>query len=183
MRTLPDYINKDIEILAVGINPSPISVQKGYPFAAPRNRFWDALNASRLVTSTYTPSVASMRELLSVERIGFTDLVKRPTAGISDLRAGDYRIGSTQLAAKIERYAPRIVWFQGKTAYMKYLRYGLGRSDRAVGWAEQPPLYARVGAFVTPNPSSANAVYSLDDLCTWINRLAIFAGRCVPMTD
>jgi mismatch-specific thymine-DNA glycosylase len=92
LRTLPDYINKDIEILSVGINPSPLSVQRGYPFAAPRNRFWAALNASHFTGATYTPSVESMVDLLIVERIGFTDLVKRPTAGISELRASDYRI-------------------------------------------------------------------------------------------
>ncbi|MFT4562038.1 MAG: TDG/mug DNA glycosylase family protein [Gammaproteobacteria bacterium] len=180
MRTLRDYINPDTEILAVGINPSPISVQQGYPFAASRNRFWDALNASWFVSSTYTPSIESMVELLAVERIGFTDLVKRPTPGISDLRASDYRLGSSQLADKIRHYSPLIVWFQGKTAYVKFLHYGLGRRDRTVAWGEQPPLYAGIDAFVTPNPSSANAVYSLNDICSWMNRLAAFAGRSAP---
>ena len=116
METLPDYIDEDVELLAVGLNPSPNSVRCGYPFATQQNRFWRALNQSRLVAAPCPPCVESMRYLLVEEHIGFTDVVKRPTAGAADLRARDYRRWAPLLSTKIARYQPRIVWFQGKMA-------------------------------------------------------------------
>jgi len=66
-----------------------------------------------------------------------------------------------------------VAWFHGKQAYHGYLRYG---EDRPQGsdWGEQPNL-AACRVFVTPNPSPANAAYSLMDLTEWYRRLAAFA--------
>ena len=72
MSMLPDFINQKIIILSVGLNPSPNSVRCGYPFATPQNRFWRALNQSKLVHKFYPPSVESMQSLLVDEHIGFT---------------------------------------------------------------------------------------------------------------
>ena len=49
MDTLKDYLDYNLEILSIGLNPSTVSVERGYYFANPRNRFWRALNASGLV--------------------------------------------------------------------------------------------------------------------------------------
>ena len=65
-------------------------------------------------------------------------------------------------------------WFHGKQAYHGYLRYGEGRGPGS-DWGEQPRLPA-CRVFVTPNPSPANAAYSLADLTEWYRRLAVFAA-------
>ena len=100
--------------------------------------------------------------------IGFTDVVKRPTPQASGLTAEDYRRDAPVLREKILRYAPRIACFHGLTAYRAYLRHAegvtnpgnieLGRQDLAIGASY---------VFVLPNPSPANARYSLDDLAAW----------------
>ena len=77
--TLADFLTDKLDVVSVGINPSPSSVQRGYPFASDRNRFWDALNLSSLVSEKRVPSVDAMRSLQEIDRIGFTDIVKRPT--------------------------------------------------------------------------------------------------------
>lgn len=183
METLADFIDCNVDILAVGINPSPNSVRDGYPFATPQNRFWRALNESKLVRNPYDPSRESMQLLLMNEHIGFTDLVKRPTSGIAELRAGDYRLGTAQLLQKIRRFAPRILWFQGKVGYAMFSRYGLQLKPNAINWGAQPNNVFDTPIFVTPNPSPANAAYSFDDILRWINKLAEFAerGRVVPI--
>lgn len=179
--TLPDYISEDIDILSIGLNPSPNSVRGGYPFATPQNRFWRALNHSRLVRRPRPPSVESMRRLLIEDRIGFTDLVKRPTAGASGLRADDYKQWAPILRSKIKRVRPRILWIHGKLAYRNLLRYGFGSRVDTVEWGEQPVPEITAGVFVTPNPSPANAVYSLEDIVYWYQRLAEFrAGVLDP---
>ncbi|MCG8324164.1 MAG: hypothetical protein MI673_01500, partial [Thiotrichales bacterium] len=57
METLPDYLREELKIISVGLNPSIPSVQAGYYFANPRNRFWKALNQSRLVSVPLEPGI------------------------------------------------------------------------------------------------------------------------------
>ena len=179
MSMLPDFINEKIIILSVGLNPSPNSVRCGYPFATPQNRFWRALNQSKLVNQFYPPNVESMQSLLVDEHIGFTDVVKRTTTGASDLRAKDYRKWAPVLHTKIETFAPRIVWFHGKIAFRNYARYGLGIKESSIEWGVQENTCAGANVFVSPNPSPANAAYSLGDICGWFNKLAKLKSRCL----
>lgn len=171
MDTLPDIVAADMRLLSIGLNPSLPSVAAGFYFANPRNRFWKALNASALISDPVQPGPGAMQVLLAREGIGFTDLVKRPSRGAGDLRAADYRAGAPRLQAMIERYRPRYAWFHGKLAYTNFIRY----TDAAMGqpeWGLQQLRLGRTSLFVSPNPSPANAVYSLDDLLGWYNELA-----------
>ncbi|WP_455234419.1 mismatch-specific DNA-glycosylase [Thiogranum longum] len=171
MNTLPDILSCDLKVLSIGLNPSLASVSSGFYFANPRNRFWKALNASALVRQPAVPGPEAMHRLLVCEGIGFTDLVKRPTRGAADLRAADYRDGATRLSDIIELYRPRCAWFHGKLAYRHFARYaGLEGAD--FGWGLQSQAIGGASLFVTPNPSPANAVFSLADLVGWYNRLA-----------
>jgi len=176
--TLPDYLRSDLAIVSIGLNPSLPSVRAGYYFANPRNRFWRALGGSGLVPSeeAMEPGIATMEILLRRYAIGFTDVVKRPTAGGHDLRAADFREWAPVLKGKLLKWAPGIAWFHGKQAYAGYLRYGEGIAP-AIDWGEQPLRLGRSRVFVTPNPSPANAAFSLADLVAWYARLAGFGER------
>ena len=163
-----------MRVLSIGLNPSLPSVAAGFYFANPRNRFWKALNASRLIRAPVEPGPGAMRLLLEHEGMGFTDVVKRPTRGVADLKAADYREGAPRLCALIARYQPRYAWFHGKLAYKNFIRYG-GIHAEGEDWGLQRQPMGGTRIFVTPNPSPANAAYSLGDLVTWYNRLA----RCL----
>jgi double-stranded uracil-DNA glycosylase len=154
-RTLPDFIAPGLDILSIGINPSLYSVERGFPFARPGNRFWPALNASGLVPAPLEPSRAAVERLLRDHRIGFTDLVKRATARAADLTEEDYAEGARLLQAKLGRYAPAIAWFHGTSAYRLFLAHtGAPRPTIAAGL--QPERFGPTRVFVTPNPSGAN---------------------------
>ncbi len=168
MKTLADFVAPGLRILSVGLNPSLPSVEAGYPFANPRNRFWKALNASELLSVPVEPGVEAMRQLLEREGMGFTDVVKRPTRGAADLRAADYREGAPRLRALIEALEPNWVWFHGKLAWQHYLRHGETQGDDD-GWGQQGWHIGSSRVFVTPNPSPANAAFSLDDLVEHYN--------------
>ena len=176
--TLPDYLRSGLAMVSIGLNPSLPSVRAGYYFANPRNRFWRALHGSGLVPSeeAMEPGIAAMEVLLQQHAIGFTDVVKRATAGGHDLRAADFQIWAPQLKRKLLGCAPRIAWFHGKQAYAGYLRYGEGVVP-AIDWGEQPLRLGDSRVFVTPNPSPANAVFSLVDLIAWYVRLGEFRDR------
>jgi TDG/mug DNA glycosylase family protein len=177
VETLPDYLRSGLAVVSIGLNPSLPSVRAGYYFANPRNRFWRALHGSRLVpvTEVMEPGIAAMEALLQ-HGIGFTDVVKRPTAGGHQLRAADFREWAPLLRRKLLDCAPRIAWFHGKQAYAGYLRYAEGMTA-AIDWGEQPLQLGDSRVFVTPNPSPANAVFSLADLIEWYARLREFRDR------
>jgi TDG/mug DNA glycosylase family protein len=170
--TLPDWIGPGLDVLSIGINPSIYSVRVGFPFARPQNRFWKALNASRLVGEELVPGRASMDRLLARHRIGFTDVVKRATSNASQLSRSDFERDAPLLLEKLRRFRPRIAWLHGRTGFDGFAR--------AIDWevefeklGEQPERCEGAIVFVTPNPSPANAHASLDDLVAWYRQLAL----------
>ena len=167
LSTLPDYLQKGLDIVFVGLNPSLYSVRVGHYFANPRNRFWPALNRSGLVPREVA---AEQDASLLDHRIGFTDVVKRPTAQGSGLNAADYRHWAPVLKSKLLEYQPRIVCFLGVTVYKPYLNYA-ERVKEKPELGLQPRTIGESQVFVVPNPSPANAVYSLDDLAGWYQNL------------
>jgi len=154
-RTLPDFLAPGLDIVSIGINPSLYSVERGFYFARPGNRFWPALNASGLVATPVEPSQEGIDLLFQKHRIGFTDLVKRATGRASELAAEEYEQGTHVLRKKLVRHAPAIAWFHGVSAYRLFLTHtGTPRAKIVAGL--QPELIGPSKIFVTPNPSGAN---------------------------
>ena len=170
--TLPDYVVPGLHVLSVGLNPSVVSVRVGFYFANPRNRFWRAFEESGLAESRGEPSRSRHRVLLEQDRIGFTDVVKRPSRQGYELRAGDFRRDAPRLLQLVEEIRPAWVWFHGKQAYRHFLKYALDRSPEKIRWGLQSRAIGGAQVYVTPNPSPANAAYSLADLRRWYRRLA-----------
>ena len=153
--------------MVVGLNPSQYSVEVGHYFANPRNRFWAALNRSGLVDREMSPQDDA--RLLDFG-IGFTDVVKRPTPQASGLKAADFRYWAPVLKAELLRYNPRIACFHGVTGYGAYLKHAEGITEKPKLGLHQRRI-GEIEVFVVPNPSPANAQYSLEDLVCWYNRL------------
>ena len=174
MNTLPDTVREGLRAIAVGINPSLPSVRAGFCFANPRNRFWPALNASRLVDAPLEPGPDSVAVLVERYGIGFTDIVKRPTAGSAELRAREFREGAARLEALVVRLEPGVVWFQGAQAWRAFARHSGWSVAGKVEWGPQPHTVGRARIFVTPNPSPANATYGLPALVKSFDALADF---------
>ena len=173
MNTLPDYLKNNLDIVLVGLNPSQVSVERGHYFANPRNRFWRAFNQSGLVK---IPVSMEDDHRLTDHGIGFTDIVKRPSRQASALRAKDYRYGAPLLKQKLLEHQPLIVCFQGLMVYGNYLRYAEGlKLKPQLGLQQQTIGQSQI--FVVPNPSPANAQYSLVTLICWFRRLKKLRDR------
>ncbi len=80
------------------------------------------------------------------------DIVKRPSRGVSDLAGPEFRRGRPALEAKLLAARPRIVCFNGKTAFVRYVGprafRGFGRQQVAIGGSR---------VFVMPSTGPANA--------------------------
>lgn len=172
LRTLPDLLAPGLALVFVGLNPSEYSAREGHYFANPRNRFWPAFNRSALLPAALgrecTPSDDS---LLLEHGIGFTDVVKRPTPQGNALRAADYRWWAPRLRERLLDCGPGLVCFHGLMAYKAYLQYA-ENEKASPGLGLQPRPIGGSSVFVVPNPSPANARYSVNDLAAWYDRVA-----------
>jgi len=176
MKILPDYLSDRLDLLSIGLNPSPTAVRTGVYFAHPRNRFWPAVRASGLVPRAIAATPEGLHTLLVKERIGFTDIVKRSTPSAADLRAADFRAGAPLLLDKIIRCKPLIAWFHGRQAYRNFLRYTT--PDRQVeDWGLQTFCIGSTRVFVSPNPSPANAAFTLATLIEYYRKLHYMLHR------
>ena len=172
----PDFIPPVLVVLSIGINPSPHALRSGYPFAFARNRFWPALNGSRLLDEALQPGIAAMEVLGQRYGFGFTDVVKRATPGMKNLKAADYDADAPLLLAKIRRHRPAVLWFHGKVAAREFLTR-IDKDGPDLAWGEQGRRIEGASVFISPNPSPANASYSVADLIASYNGLAALRAR------
>jgi len=173
--TLPDLLRDDLNVVFVGINPPPFSVKQGHYFARPGNRFWPCF--SRSVLSEEARCTLGVKRLephhdaaLLVYGFGFTDVVKRVTAGANEVRSEEFAAGVTVLRRKLERHRPRIACFHGMTGYRHVVRELAPASVPLLGLQS-----LRIGGtrlFVVPNPSGANAHFTRVEQTNWYDRLA-----------
>ncbi len=171
-RTLPDLLRPGLLLVFVGLNPSEYSAREGHYFANPRNRFWPAFNRSRLQPPAFGRDCAPSDDASLLDHgIGFTDVVKRPTPQGSGLKAADYRRWAPVLREKLLHHQPALVCFHGLMAYKAYLQYA--ESEKSTpGLGLQPRTIGSSRVFVVPNPSPANARYSLQTLAEWYDKVA-----------
>ena len=174
--TLPDYLRPGLDVVFVGINPGAYSASVGRYFATPQNRFWRALSRSGLVTAER--DLIPGDEAWLVERgVGFTDVVKRASNSASSLRAADFRRWAPVTKENLASAAPLVVCFNGITGYKWFLQYAEGDKRKEVTLGEQTERIGESRVFVAPNPSPANASYSLDDITSWYRLLAALVAR------
>ena len=162
-----------LRLVFVGLNPSEYSARDGHYFANPRNRFWQAFNRSALLPPQMGRECTPADDSALLEHgMGFTDVVKRPTPQGSGLRAADYRQWAPLLRDKMLYCQPSLVCFHGLMAYKAYLRYADGEKEALELGLQDNGIGASL-VFAVPNPSPANARYSVDDLVEWYNQVAV----------
>jgi TDG/mug DNA glycosylase family protein len=147
-----DVLAPKLDVVFVGINPGRYSGEAGHHFAGPSNRFWKALHGSG-----FTDRLLDHSEDVDLPRygLGVTNLVSRTTASAAELTDDEHRAGAAALTEKLERVRPRCVAFLGIDAYRKAFarpRPEIGKQEERIAGAE---------VWVLPNPSGANAHYSL----------------------
>ena len=116
--------------MIVGCNPTESSVRAGHYYAGRGNPFWPILYESGVVPEPF--DYPDDRRIIEFG-IGLTDLVKRPTKTIEELKREDFAEGRIVLSQKLEEFAPRVVAFNGKFTYEQFAQrrcnYGLQKGS------------------------------------------------------
>ena len=141
MKTLPDYLRKGMKLIIVGCNPTESSVRAGHYYAGRGNPFWPTIYESGVVPEPF--DYPDDRRIIEFG-IGLTDLVKRPTKTIEELKREDFAEGRIVLSQKLEEYAPRVVAFNGKLTYEQF-------AQRKCNYGLQKGLLYGAQVFVVPS--------------------------------
>jgi len=112
VETLEDLVRTNLRAVCVGINPSPVSVAAGHYYqGAAGQRFFKRLRDAGVLPDAngrYEDDAAFEAG------IGFTDIIKRPTANAKGLPRSEYEHGKAQLHAKLDTLRPSLVIFTFK---------------------------------------------------------------------
>jgi len=150
---IPDFLRPKLDLVIVGINPGTKSAAARRHYAGPGNHFWPLLHESGLVTE---PLTFAQDERVLEWGIGLTNLVDRASPSITDLSLHEMRAGAVTLRAKLLRYAPRIVCFNGKRIYEVFVGH-------ACQFGLQPDLIGDAQVYVMPSTSARAAAYQRAD--------------------
>lgn len=158
-RTLPDFVRPGLRLLVCGLNPSLYSADVGIPFARRGNRFWPAALAAGIAKRP--------RDVSDALRcgIGFTDLVKRATAGAVELDAREYVAGMARITDLVRLFRPTRICFVGLDGW----RAVVDRSARP-GWIDEG--LGGVPAYLMPSTSGRNARVDLTALAAHLHTAA-----------
>ncbi|MPZ22573.1 MAG: mismatch-specific DNA-glycosylase [Dehalococcoidia bacterium] len=156
-----DYLRPGLDLVFVGINPGLRSDAAGRHYAGPGNHFWPLLYESGIVPEAIT---CLEDERILDFNIGMTNMVARGSRGIDDLSLVELRGGATLLLAKLERYHPKIVCFNGKRIYEVFAghRCNFGLQDERV---------ADAMVFVMPSTSARTASHQRADKLVYFRQL------------
>lgn len=144
---LPDILAPGLDVIFVGAAPSHSSADIGHYYAGPTNRFWLLLHQAE-----FTPrQLRSEEDHLALQYgIGLTGIFKFLSTSANHLLPTPTEAERTELQAKLLRYSPRWIGYNGKDVY----RMATGKI--CLDWGEQEEHLGSARVFVV-HSSSARA--------------------------
>jgi TDG/mug DNA glycosylase family protein len=111
VETLEDLLRPGIRAIVVGINPAPVSVAAGHYYQGKLGQaFFGRLRRTGLLRA----HAGWEDDIAFAAGIGFTDIVKRPSASASAIATDELNYGKSILIGKLETVQPELVLFTFK---------------------------------------------------------------------
>ncbi|HHZ72710.1 MAG TPA: mismatch-specific DNA-glycosylase [Gammaproteobacteria bacterium] len=169
IRSLPDTVGPNMQVLIIGLNPSPYSADTGIGYGRPGNRFWPAALKAGLVSIDRDP-----RHALSHHGVGMTDLVRRTTARADEVERTEFEAGFERIERLAAWLKPTVCCFIGLGGWRLVVdrKAVAGRQTDSVGGC---PVY------VMPHTSGLNAHSRLEDLVKHLAAVFAMAGATKPV--
>lgn len=160
--TLEDLLRLSLHAVCIGINPAPRSVDAGHYYQGQLGRkLFDQLRQVGVLSAGRS---GWEDDEAFAAGIGFTDIVKRPTARAADVSAEEFAFGRGLLFAKLSEHRPRLAIFTFKqTARILFGDFsgnGFVRRLRLDG----------TDVFIMPRPyeNAASATATLSELADYL---------------
>ncbi|MHB8730801.1 MAG: mismatch-specific DNA-glycosylase [bacterium] len=156
-------------------------MERGHYFARTTSRFWPAF--SRSVLSA--PIRRALRlDVLGPDQdaallkfgIGFTDVVKVPSRKAAEISPKVFKEWAPRLLERLRKHRPQVACFHGLTGFRPFVQFALGSDPKGIVLGPQQLTVGHTRLFVAPNPSPANAHFTITDQVQWYDRLANFLG-------
>lgn len=148
MGVLPDVLEPRLKVVFCGTAVGPRSAELGLYYAGRGNRFWEVLLDIGLTPRKLSPQ--QFRQLRKYG-IGLSDLVKSSSGIDESVSSKDFEIDAFR--AKVQRFAPLAIAFNGKKAAKKFFE----RSS--VHYGPQAECVGQTAIFVLPSTSAMAAGY------------------------
>lgn len=162
VETLADLLRPGLRAVVVGINPSAVSVEAGHYYQGTLGKLlWRRLRDAGWLPGDARPGREDDDAFAA--GIGFTDIVKRPSARAHELSAAEFAHGRAALEAKLAANAPGLVIFT-------YKKTATVLAGGFPGHGFVPGLeVAGIPAFVMPGPyaKAEVAAAALAELRGW----------------
>lgn len=148
VETLEDLFPSSVRAICIGINPAPPSVRAGHYYQGQQGqRFFSRLRQAGVISAT---SGGFEDDAAMAEGIGFTDVVKRPTASAGLVTRIELDHGASLLERKLEAIDAPVLIFPFKAAAVALVGGFNGN-----GWLHQ--RFAGSRLFVMPGPYERRA--------------------------
>ena len=145
---LKDILAEDLAIVFCGTAKGKVSMQKGFYYAGPGNKFYTILYKTGLTPVRLAPSDCYDINQYS---IGLTDLVQHTFGNDDALTSADFDV--ELFLQKMERYRPKVIAFNGKKGASYALGYDGKTSQLRYGLQQQTIANAKV--YILPSTSGS----------------------------
>lgn len=122
---LPDSILENLIVLFVGLNPGVETARSGHAYAHPSNLFWKLLYSSGVTPRPCRPE--EDRDLPQLYKLGFTNIVSRPSRNGAELSKQEMDDGVAALHEKARKWRPEAMCIVGKSIWESIWRVRHGR--------------------------------------------------------
>jgi TDG/mug DNA glycosylase family protein len=139
---LPDVLAPGLRVVFCGVAPGRVSARRRAYYAGPGNKFWPMLHKTGLTPRLFSPH--DYPQVLALG-IGLTDVSK--TAFGADHELARDAFDAAGFLAKMDRYRPRAIAFNGKFAATMAL------GVKAIAYGRRPEALHGATVFVLPSPS------------------------------
>lgn len=159
--TLEDLLRPGLRAVCVGINPAPTSVEVGHYYQGRLGQgFFARLRQAGVLPASFD---GYEDDAAFAAGVGFTDIVKRPTASTKEVKPAEFKHGRELLEAKLAEHRPELIIF----TFKKTAQTLFGPFD---GNGFVPGLKpAHSGFFVMPGPYE-DAGTAAATMCQLANR-------------
>lgn len=112
--TLEDLLSPSLRAVCIGINPAPLSVEVGHYY---QGRLGTRIFGRLIQAGAFDQGNYAFEDDAAFSAgIGFTDIVKRPTARGTSVKASEFRHRKDLLERKLDEIRPALVIFTFKKA-------------------------------------------------------------------